>query len=357
MTYQRPNIEKMRGYTPGEQLSDPAVIKLNTNENPYPASPSVQSALQSLDVATLRRYPPPLADPFRQAAAKLHDISVDNVIATNGGDELLRLVLTTFVDSSERVAVTRPSYSLYPVLAEVQDCELVEIDLQEDWSLPDDFISQLQASAAKLCILVNPHAPSGRLLPHEFLSEVASAFDGLLLIDEAYVDFIDPELQYQSVPLIKQHDNVLILRTLSKGYSLAGLRFGYGLGAVSLIAPMQYKTRDSYNTDLIAQRLALAALTDQDYASSTWQRVRDSRSKLGSELQALGFTVLPSQSNFLLCQVPAHADALALQQALKTEKILVRYFDQDRLRDKLRISIGTEEENARLVEALQAALA
>lgn len=357
MTYQRPNIEKMQGYSPGEQLNDPAVIKLNTNENPYPASASVQAALGSLDTASLRRYPPPLADDFRNAAAQLHGISPDNVIATNGGDELLRLILTTYVDSTETVVVTRPSYSLYPVLVEVQDCKLQEIPLQDDWSMPIDFAQQLQQANAKLCILVNPHAPSGKLLSQDYLTELAAAFSGILLIDEAYVDFIEPEQHYQSVPLIEKHDNVLILRTLSKGYSLAGLRFGYGLGATSLIAPMLYKTRDSYNTDLIAQKLALAAITDQDYAQSTWDRVRQSRSSLTEQLSSLGFTVLPSHANFVLAQVPGQVDAKALQLALKERKILIRYFDQDRLRDKLRISIGSDAENNQLVQALRELLA
>ncbi|MEQ8409806.1 MAG: histidinol-phosphate transaminase [Gammaproteobacteria bacterium] len=357
MTYQRPNIEKMQGYSPGEQLNDPAVIKLNTNENPYPVSEKAQAALRNLDAASLRRYPPPLADDFRRAAAQLHGISPDNIMATNGGDELLRLILTTYVDSNETVAVTRPSYSLYPVLVDVQGCKLHEIDLQEDWSMPADFAQQLQQANAKLCILVNPHAPSGKLLSQDYLSELAAAFSGILLVDEAYVDFIAPEQNYQSVPLIDKHENVLILRTMSKGYSLAGLRFGYGLGAESLIAPMLYKTRDSYNTDLIAQKLALAAITDQDYAQSTWERVRQSRNSLTEQLNSLGFTVLPSHANFVLAQVPDKMDAKALQLALKERKILIRYFEQDRLRDKLRISIGTDAENDRLLEALHELLA
>lgn len=351
MTLQRPNIESMQGYTPGEQLQGENVIKLNTNENPYPPAPEVAAALAAIDVAELRRYPPPLASAFREVAAKLHGLTVDNIIPTNGGDELLRLILTTYVDASDTVVVAKPSYSLYPVLTSIQGCKLTEVPLQDDWSLSPDFYQQL--ATAKLCILVNPHAPSGNLLPVATLREIATSFAGILLIDEAYVDFIDPEQNYDSMPLIRELDNVLILRTLSKGYSLAGLRFGYGLGAAALIEPMLYKTRDSYNTDLLSQRLACAALRAQDYARNTWQKVRTSRSHLTAELESLGFDCPPSQSNFLLCKVPAGQDAAALYQALKQRNILIRYFDQDKLRDKLRISIGTEAENAALLAALR----
>lgn len=351
MTYERPNIASMQGYSPGEQPDDAAVIKLNTNENPYPPGPAVATALAASEVAELRRYPPPLATEFRRAAARLHGLGPDNVIATNGGDELLRLVLTTFTDAGDRIVVTRPTYSLYPVLAEIQGCELEQIELNDDWSVPENFARQLQDSDAKLCLLVNPHAPSGRLLDAVYLDRLAAAFPGVLLIDEAYVDFVDPALGYSAIPLLARHDNVLILRSMSKGYSLAGLRFGYGLGPESLIAPMLYKTRDSYNLDLLAQRLATAALQDQDYASSTWARVRASREYLRSELAAMSIDSLPSQTNFLLCTITS-GKAMELAAALKSRGILVRYFDQDRLRDKLRISIGTEEENQALISAL-----
>lgn len=353
MTFERSNIEKMHGYTPGEQPDELSTIKLNTNENPYPPSPQVSAALTAIDSAALRRYPPPTAIQFRQAAAARHGLSASNIVPTNGGDELLRLALTTFVDSGECVVTTRPSYSLYPVLTCIQDCKLLEIPLQEDWSMPIDFLQQAATANAKMIILVNPHAPSGRLLPCSYLAQLAENFDGVLLVDEAYVDFIDPELGYDSTALIKQHSNILILRTLSKGYSLAGLRFGYGIGAESLISPMLYKTRDSYNTDYIAQKLATAAIESVDYARGTWEQVRQQRQRLFEELQSLGLAVMPSQSNFLLATIPATIGAQALYQSLKSRNILVRYFDQERLRDKLRITVGSADENAALLSALK----
>ncbi|MBL4582611.1 MAG: histidinol-phosphate transaminase [Gammaproteobacteria bacterium] len=353
MNFERKNIQKMQGYAPGEQTSTADIIKLNTNENPYPPSPQVAAALKSIDVTALRRYPSPMADSFREAASKLHKLSAEQIIPTNGGDELLRLVLTTYVEPLDTIAVCKPSYSLYPVLAEIQGCQLKEISLLDDWSMPEDFLTQLNKSAAKLLILVNPNAPTGALLRADYLAEIAENFSGLLLIDEAYVDFIDPELNYDSISLINSHDNILILRTLSKAYSLAGLRFGYGIGAKSLIEPMMFKTRDSYNTDYIAQSLATAALNSIEYTRENCKRIRQSREKMRTDLRELGLIAPVSQSNFILCQVPESIGAEKLYQQLKQRNILVRYFDQDRLRDKLRISIGTEAENAALVAAVK----
>lgn len=353
MSFERKNIEKMQGYAPGEQTGAADTIKLNTNENPYPPSPQVAAALKSIDVAALRRYPSPMADSFREAASRLHQVSPEQIIPTNGGDELLRLVLTTYVEQQDTIAVCKPSYSLYPVLADIQGCKFEEIPLNDDWSMPADFIEQLNRSAAKLLILVNPNAPTGTLLPTDYLARIAENFSGLLLIDEAYVDFIEPDLNYDSISLINSHDNILILRTLSKAYSLAGLRFGYGIGATSLIEPMMFKTRDSYNTDYIAQILATAALDSYEYARENSSRIRQSRKRLREELQELGLDAPESQSNFILCEVPQSIGAETIYRQLKQRNILVRYFDQDRLRDKLRISIGTDEENAALVAAVK----
>jgi histidinol-phosphate aminotransferase len=352
MTFERPNIEEMEGYMPGEQPPGSDVVKLNTNENPYPPGPKVAQCLTHIAVNSLRRYPPPLANDFRLAAATLHQVTPENIIPTNGGDEFLRLVMTTFVGAGDVIAVTKPSYSLYPVLAGIQESELVEIPLEDDWSMPKTFAAKLNQLNAKLAIIVNPHAPTGSLLDSSYLAEIAHEFNGVLLIDEAYVDFIDPELDYDSIPLINQFPNILFLRTMSKGYSLAGLRFGYGVGPSQLINPMLYKTRDSYNTDFIAQKLATAAILDTTYAQDTWQKVRASRQLLAKDLAHLGISSLPSQANFLLCEIPKIPGAQALYQSLKMQNILVRYFDQDRLKNKLRISIGNGPENQRLISAI-----
>lgn len=353
MGYERSSIAAMRGYVPGKQLASKTVIKLNTNENPYPPVPEVMQALSQLDPERLRRYPPPAADAFRELAAQLHGLSPDHVVAVNGGDELLRMVVTTFVDPGQPIGVVDPSYSLYPVLAAIHGSPVVGVDARADYSPPADLATRMNDAGVKLLLVVNPHAPSGQLTSPATLSQLAASFRGVLLIDEAYVDFVDPELQHDVVPLLTRHDNVLLLRTLSKGYSLAGLRFGYGLGCPELIAPLLWKTRDSYNVDAISQILACAALQHRDKAAANWAAVRSERSRLSAGLRELGFSVHPSQSNFVLAVVPQGASAPELHRGLEQREMLVRYFDEPRLRDALRISIGTPAQNDRLLQLLR----
>ncbi len=360
MSFERNNIRAMTGYTSGEQPSDADTIKLNTNENPYPPGPAVEQALRAIQVQSLRRYPPPTAALLRESLARLHNVSNDNIVVTNGGDELLRLVLATFVtpyDSAfaggDSIGVVDPSYSLYDVLAAAHGCSMKKYPLRADWSLPHDLAAQLNADKVKLCFIVNPHAPSGYLTSMADIEKLARAFNGVLVLDEAYVDFVDPVQKHDCIPLTSRLDNLLILRTFSKGYSLAGLRMAYGIGARALIDPMQYKTKDSYNTDYIAQTLARAAIEDQAYASDTWRRVREQRTWLVKELDSLGLKTPPSQSNFLLATVGAPNQAAAVYQALKDAGILVRYFKLPGLEDKLRITVGSPEENRKLIDALK----
>lgn len=353
MSFERNNIRAMTGYTSGEQPADAETIKLNTNENPYPPGPAVEAALRAIQVQSLRRYPPPTAAQLRESLARLHKVDKDNLVVTNGGDELLRLVLATFVEMGESIGVADPSYSLYDVLAAAHGCGMKKYPLRADWSLPPDFAARLNADKVKLCFIVNPHAPSGHLTSVSEVEKLAREFRGVLVLDEAYVDFVDPAQAHDCIPLTAKLENVLILRTFSKGYSLAGLRMAYGIGARALIDPLQYKTKDSYNTDFIAQTLARAAIEDQAYAADTWRRVREQRTWLVAELAALGLNAPPSQSNFLLATVPAPHQAAAVYQALKDAHILVRYFKLPGLEDKLRITVGAPEENRKLVDALK----
>ena len=353
MSFERSNIHSMQGYVPGEQPEAGDVIKLNTNENPYPAPAAVGAALAGIKVEDLRRYPSPTAAEFRRAVAARHGLTADQVVPTNGGDELLRLAVTTFTAAEDKLAIAVPSYSLYPVLADIQGCELLTVPLQEDWQLPADFAATLNRAGVRLAMLVNPHAPSGCLTSVAEIARIAGEFKGVLLIDEAYVDFVDPTLEHDLLPLLKDYPNLLLLRTLSKGYSLAGLRCGYGLGCQTLIEPMLFKTRDSYNTDYITQRLATAAIAAAAEAGKTWLQVRAARGHLKQSLEKLGFSCPDSQSNFLLATVPEGADASRLYHELKQRKILVRYFDQDRLRDKLRITVGTPLQNEQLLRHLR----
>ena len=353
MGYERARIAAMHGYVPGKQPTSPDVIKLNTNENPYPPSPAVMHAIHAVLPEALRKYPSPAADGFRELAAQLHGLKPENVVAVNGGDELLRMAIATFVEPGQPIGTVEPSCSLYPVLAEAHGSPVFSVAAKDDFSLPDDLATHMNAAGVKLLFIVCPHAPSGRLTRVAKLSNVASAFNGVVLVDEAYVDFVDPALGHDATELIRKHDNVLLLRTLSKGYSLAGLRFGYGLGAASLIEPMLWKTRDSYNCDVLAQAAATAALESRDYAQATWQRVRSERLRVREALSALGFRVHESQSNFLLAHVPAKHNARALRDALETRGLLVRYFDAPRIDDALRITVGTDAQNDRLLAALR----
>ena len=354
MSYERDNIRRMTAYQWGEQPDTEEILKLNTNENPYPPSPAVQQALDTFTVDQLRRYPQPTADPLRRRLAELHEVAVANIVVTHGGDEALRLALTTYVEPGSAFGMLEPSYSLYPVLADIQGAVIVRGQLDDDWELPRDFAHQMNEAGANLCCIVNPHAPSGTLLDVDRIGQLASDLNGVLLVDEAYVDFVDPALRHDLVRLIDAFDNLLLLRTFSKGYSLAGLRLGYLLGSSNLIDPILSKTRDSYNVDGISQRLGEAAIADQAYAEETWRRVRSARRLLRDNLINLGLSVGISQANFLLAEVPLDAPKSAeeIYQALKAEGILVRYFSNPALEDKLRISVGSERENERLTNAL-----
>lgn len=355
--YVRNNIAAMTGYTPGEQPQRDDVVKLNTNENPYPPSPAVLDAMAHITAEQLRRYPSPTAAAFREAAADVHGLTPANIIATNGGDELLRLLITTFVEPGAKIVTPQPTYSLYPVLAAIADCPIEQIDRDADWSLPDDFAQQVIDRDGKLALIVNPHAPSGQLTSGPKLRAIAEALQGqaVLVVDEAYVDFVDPEAGHDLLPMVREVENLVLLRSMSKGYSLAGLRMGYGVAHETLIEPMMSKTKDSYNVDAVAHALATAAIRDRAYALHSAMKVREQRAWLRDQLGALGWAVGESASNFLLATVPENfaGGAMAVYEALKSEGIFVRYFDQQRLHDKLRITVGTAPQNRRLIEALQ----
>ena len=355
MSYERESIRRMEGYRYGEQPDDPDVVKLNTNENPYPPSPAVAAALASFDADALRRYPPAESDEFRRLAAVQLGLTAGEILVTNGGDEALRLAFTTFVDPGAVFAMAYPSYSLYEVLARVQGCGIESIPLADDWSLPADFCAKVNRAGARLTCIVNPHAPSGVLLGVDALARIVDEIEGLVLIDEAYVDFVDPALGHDATPLIREFDNLLLLRTLSKGYSLAGLRFGFLLGNPRLLEPIATKTRDSFNQDMLAQTLACAAYADGAYACETRRRVRRAREALRSGLAQLGFRTPASQTNFLLATPPAHwsFDARSTYEQLKARGILVRHFDTARLGGMLRITAGTPEQNSLLLDALR----
>jgi histidinol-phosphate aminotransferase len=348
MGYFRDNVERTEGYTPGFQPKAAEVVKLNTNENPYPPSPLVMKTLAEIKPEQLRRYPDPLGNAFREAAAELNGVGPENVMCCNGGDDLLSITIRAFCDERRPLAYPVPTYSLYPVLARLQNCETIEVPFNERFDLP----AELAKTGAALTIVCNPNAPSGSVVPVEELASLADRLTGVLLIDEAYVDFA----QHNCTSLIRSFGNVIVLRTLSKGYSLAGLRFGYALAQKDLIDGL-VKVKDSYNVDAVAIALATAALKDQAYFRQNVEKITRDRQVLTEQLRALGFAVADSSSNFVFAQVQAKGvsalPAARIHEQLAQRNIFVRYWNAPGIQDKLRISVGTKEQNEKLIAALK----
>ena len=345
MSYLRKNVDAMAGYTPGEQPGEgERVVKLNTNENPYPPSPRVVQALRDVAPDRLRRYPDPMADKVRDLVARMFDVRRENVLCGNGSDELLTLAVRAFIGEGEGVAYPTPTYSLYPVLAEIQAARVIEIPTLGDFSLP---VEELIRTKARLMILCNPHAPTGLFTPVETIGRIAERFPGVVVVDEAYVDFSSDH----AMRLAKSLPNVLVFRTLSKSYSLAGLRFGYAVGPTELIKGLE-KVKDSYNVDAVSILLAAAALEDQAWMLGDAGKIRAERARLSKRLADFGFAVTPSEANFILAAVPS-GDGKAWYEGLKRRGILVRWWNLPRLADKLRITVGTTGENDALLAALE----
>lgn len=302
----RPTIWSMQGYAPGEWPPlDAGVLKLNSNENPYPPSPKVLSALEDISGELLRRYPDPLARDFCQVVSETFEIPADWVIAGNGSDDLLTLLVRACAEGAVRtLAYPMPTYVLYRTLAAIQPAEVVEVPYGQDgcaWQLPVD---ALLAVDAAVTLIATPNSPTGHVVAMDDLRRLAEGLSGVLVIDEAYVDFAGEGADKASLALVREFENVLVLRTLSKGYGLAGLRLGFGCGQPSLLKGL-LKIKDSYNVDAIALKLGEAALKDQVYKNAIAQKIIAAREQLTTDLRALSFQVWPSQTNFLLVQPPA----------------------------------------------------
>ncbi|MHC4114791.1 MAG: histidinol-phosphate transaminase [Planctomycetota bacterium] len=347
MGYFRDNIEEASGYTPGFQPERTDVMKLNTNENPYPPSPMVLEAVAGIGAEAFRRYPDPMGNTFREAAAAVNGVEPDNIICCNGGDDLLRMAFSAFCDKKRPVAYPVPTYSLYPVLAKVANCRTIEIPFDKEFKLP----AKLAADGAVLTIVCNPNAPNGSVVSVDELASLADEITGVLLIDEAYVDFAEANC----VRLVKEFDNVIILRSMSKGYSLAGIRFGYGIAPVELIKGLM-KVKDSYNVDAVAIAAATAAIKDEGYFKENVKKVKRERERLSAELREIGFAVVTSFSNFILAESKSY-QASEIYDKLVERNIYVRFFDLPGLKDKLRITVGRKEQNDRLILALKEILA
>ncbi len=359
LTLIRPLVQGLHAYVPGEQPKIKGLIKLNTNENPYPPSPKVLAAVRAAVDSRLRRYPNPTAANLRAQLAKLHGCRPENILVGNGSDEVLALAGRAFVEPMPKAkhdsprAVMQyftPSYSLYPVLAEIHGAAKNAVLLNPDFSLPS--VAELKRDKewnfqAALTFITTPNAPGGRGYPTAELEKICRAQKGVVVLDEAYVDFA----KENALKLALTHPNVLVARTFSKAYSLCFQRVGYCVGAAGLIAALD-KIRDSYNVNGLGQIAAEATLGDLKYYQANFKKIIATREWLDRELTQLGFRVLPSQANFILVRPPRLPAAEWLAK-LRAKKILVRWFSASEVSDYLRITIGTPAEAAALIKAVR----
>jgi len=342
----REAIERMAPYAPGEQpRPGQQLIKLNTNENPYPPSPLVRRAILTAAGNSLRLYPPPRADELIAAAARVYGFPREMILAGNGSDELLAMLFRAALARTDKVAYVLPTYSLYDTLAAIQEAHVITVPLGPGFTQP---LEALAAERASLSIVCNPNSPCGTLAEPAQLDTLASALDGrLLAIDEAYVDFAS----CNALALVKRHSNVLVLRSFSKSFSLAGMRLGLCFAQPPLIEQL-LKVKDSYNLSRLAISAGAAALADLRWMQRNVERVKRMRTVTERRLREMGFEVPPSQSNFVLARIAGH-DLSAVVARLRRRGILVRHFPPSVFYDALRISIGTPSEMSALFKALE----
>ena len=339
----RKNIAEMAGYVPGFQPEDAAsYIKLNTNENPYPPSPQVIDAILQEAGEGLRRYPDAASRLAREEAGRLYGFDPSWIIMANGSDEVLNNLIRAFAGEGEEIAYVHPSYSYYGTLAEIQGARVRTFGLTEAFE-PEGIPERYDA---KLFFLTNPNAPLGFTYSQRYIADLAGRLSGVLVVDEAYADFAEEN----SLELVRSLENVVVTRTFSKSYSLAGMRLGLAIGRPEVIAALN-KIRDHYNLDRLAQAAATAALHDQTYFRECVAKIKGTRAWFTAELAKLNYHVIPSSGNYVFAS-PPDRDGTRVYQGLYDRKILVRHFTDPKLSHGLRISIGTKEEMERTIQAL-----
>jgi len=334
----------MAGYVPGEQPQDGAFIKLNTNENPYPPSPAVATAIQET-VGRLQKYPDPMAEIFRRRAGEVLGVDPGWILCGNGSDDILTIITRTLVGQGQLLRLPYPSYVLYKTLAELQGTRYEEIHFQADWSLPARFGSS--EGNPRLVFLANPNSPSGTVVAPEQVLEIAKKLPCPLLVDEAYVDFAETNC----LDLVAKCEKIMVSRSLSKSYALAGLRFGYLVAQPRLIEQF-VKLKDSYNCDALSIAAATAAISDQAWLAENRTKIIATRGRLVREMRALGFLAVDSQANFTWNTLPSRS-VRSFYEELKRRRILVRYMDYPGWGDGLRLSVGTEAEVDALLDQLK----
>lgn len=340
----RRNVAGMQPYLPGEQPQEDGFIKLNTNENPYPPSPAVLRAIREEAGASLRLYPDPASTRLRRQAAATYGFDVSRVIAGNGSDDLLGMIARACVGEGDALCCPTPTYTLYDTLVRIQGGRVRRVPYPDDFSLPGG----IYRNRAPVTVVASPNSPSGTSAPLAALAELADRVPGLLVVDEAYADFAEET----AFSLARERDNVVVLRTFSKSFSLAGMRIGLGFGSPRVLEGLN-KVRDSYNLDRLAIAAGEAALKDIAWMERNVARIRKTRAVLAAALPPLGLLPYPSQSNFILARRRGGRSARPVYEELKRRKILVRYFDTPRLADCLRITVGTDAEVGALLSALK----
>jgi histidinol-phosphate aminotransferase len=338
----------MAGYVPGEQPRDGTFIKLNTNENPYPPSPHVFEALrEALTGDRLRKYPDPAGTHFRQTAGRVLGVDPDGILIGNGSDDILTILTRAFVPEGGLVVSLTPSYLLYRTLANLQGADFMTVPFRADWQLPQPW----HLKYAALTLLANPNSPSGTTVSLAEIDRLRGCIDGPLVVDEAYADFAEDN----ALGIVKRGaNNVVVTRTFSKSYALAGMRFGFAVADPALVQHLM-KVKDSYNCDVLSLVAAAAAIEDQEYFRTIRDRILTTRSRLAHALMDLGFQVCPSQANFVWCQ-RTDRPVKPIYEELKNRNILVRYMNYEGYGDGLRISVGTDDEIDRLLAELKAIL-
>lgn len=332
----RPAISQMQAYVPGEQPQGGKFIKLNTNENPYPPSPRAIGAIVEAARLGLERYPDPLGTAFRIQAAEVLGVEPDWILCGNGSDDILTIVTRAFVGEGDRLRLPYPSYILYRTLAQLQNAQWEEVHFEEDFQLGNSFSKNVER--LKLVFLPNPNSPTGTIIHPQKIGEIADRLHCPLLVDEAYVDFAEGNC----IDLIRDNPRIMVSRTLSKSYSLAGLRFGFLIAHPSVIALLR-KVKDSYNCDSLSLAAATAAIADAQWQKENRFKILQTRSRMTVSLRELGFDVTDSQANFVWC-TRRDRSVHALYERLKQDKILVRYMNYPQWGDGLRISVGTDQQ-------------
>ncbi|MDC4656122.1 histidinol-phosphate transaminase [Acinetobacter baumannii] len=350
MRFWSPEVRELEPYVPGEQPKIQNLLKLNTNENPYPPSPKVVEAVQAVlheQADALRLYPDPDATALKQAIAKQQNIDVSQVFVGNGSDEVLAHIFKAFFLQDEPILYPDITYSFYPVYSQFFGTKTKEIPLNENFEIDVRDYTQPNGGV----IITNPNAPTSIALSLAEIEQVLQANpDRVVVIDEAYVDFGAES----AVSLINRYENLVVCQTTSKSRSLAGLRVGFAIAQSHLIAALEAvkNSFNSYPIDRFAIAAAVASFEDQAYFEEQCQKVISSREKLVRDLTELGFNVLPSKANFIFAKHSQH-DAGQLAQKLREQGIIVRYFNKPRINQFLRITVGTDEQNARLVQTLK----